>query len=68
MLWSNDLWKNIQGNAVANQNQEAGQIMSYYIIHFVLHVQFMDTNANHFPLKGPSVTYIWASEAFKGMQ
>jgi len=41
---------------------------AYYIMHFVLHVQFIDTVRAELPPKRPSVTYIWASETFKGMQ
>ena len=36
-------WNNLQGKAVANQNQKVGPITSYYIMHFALHVRFMDT-------------------------
>jgi hypothetical protein len=34
----NALGNDLQWNAVANQNQEAGPITSYYIMHFVLQV------------------------------
>ena len=42
----NDLGNNLQRNAVANQNQGAEPITSYYIMRFVLHAQFMDTTRN----------------------
>ena len=70
----NDLGNDLQGKAVANQNQGAEAITSYYIMHyimrFVLHAQFMDTarNTKEVPPKRPSVTYIWASKTLKGMQ
>ena len=48
-------FKDLQGDAVANHNQEAGQITSYYIMRFVFHLQFMDTvrNTKELPLKRP---------------
>ena len=56
----NDLGNDLQGKAAANQNQGAEPIMSYYIMRFVLHAQFMDTarNTKEVSPKRPSVTYI----------
>jgi hypothetical protein len=74
MLWSNDPGKNIQGNAVANQNQEAGHITSllhhYDIMRFVLHLQFMDTvrNTKELPLKQPWTTFSDLLLGFKDLQ
>ena len=45
----------MQENVVANQNKEAGQVMSYYSMRFMLNVQFVDIvrNTKELPLKRP---------------